>query len=356
MAKSEKIKTQNISISTSEKIGLISNLTTMLSAGIPILEVVESILEDSKGNQKKLLQTLRSDLEQGQHVYFTFSKFPRIFDKVTVNILKASEEAGTLDVTLKDLQENIKKDTEFKDRIKSTMIYPMFIIVVFVGVMTMILVVVVPKISSVFLRLNVVLPLPTKILIFLSNTLLTYTIPVLTGLGIVGGAVFYLIKTQGQVLLRALTSLPGVSKLAKEIDLTRFTRSMYLLLNAGIPITTALELAHDVVVKRDVANVIKHAQEMVSSGKKLSEGFKDSKKVMPSIIVRIIEAGEKSGSLDKAMQDASEYLDYQVAGSLKTLTALIEPLLLVLVGVLIGGMMLAIIAPIYSIIGQVGSR
>src|SRR5437879_5727909 len=107
---------QNISLSNSEKIAMVSNLYTMLSAGIPILETVDSLLEDAKGNQKKVLQTLRADLGQGQHVYFTFSKFPRAFDKVTTNIVRASEEAGTLDVTLKDLVANIKKEIEFNDK------------------------------------------------------------------------------------------------------------------------------------------------------------------------------------------------------------------------------------------------
>ena len=148
----KKINPKHVSISANDKITLISNLTTMLGAGIPILETVDSLLEDAKGNQRKLLQVLRDDLIQGQPINTTFAKFPRIFDKITVNIIKASEEAGTLDVTLKDLKENIKKEMEFNDKIKSALIYPSFIVVVFFAVLLLILVVVVPKISTVFLR------------------------------------------------------------------------------------------------------------------------------------------------------------------------------------------------------------
>ena len=101
------MKPQNITLSTNDKIAFISNMSTMLSAGIPILETVDSLLEDAKGNQKKVLLALKQDLGQGQHVYYTFSRFPKIFDKVVVNIVKASEEAGTLDDTLKDLKETI---------------------------------------------------------------------------------------------------------------------------------------------------------------------------------------------------------------------------------------------------------
>jgi type II secretory pathway component PulF len=156
----------------------------MLSAGIPILETIESLLEDAKGNQRKLLQTLREDLVQGQHMYFTFAKFPKIFDNVTVNIIKASEGAGTLDVTLKDVTQNIRKEVEFNDKIRSALIYPFFIMGVFVAVMLVILIVVVPKISTVFSRLNVELPLPTKIMIFVSNLLLNYTVFFILGVAL----------------------------------------------------------------------------------------------------------------------------------------------------------------------------
>ena len=163
------VKTDRLSISGNEKLALMSNISTMLAAGIPIIETIESLLDGSKGNLKKLLETMRDDLNQGKHLYFAFEKFPKIFDTVTVNIVKASEEAGTLDVVLNDIKDSIRKDMEFSDKIRSALMYPIFIMGVFVAVMLMILVVVVPKISTVFSRLNVDLPVPTKILIFLSN-------------------------------------------------------------------------------------------------------------------------------------------------------------------------------------------
>lgn len=347
---------KNVSLSSSEKVGMVSNLSTMLGAGIPIIETVDSLLDGAKGNQKKILEVLREDLLQGRRIYSTLEKFPHVFDKVTVNIIKASEEAGNLDIALKDLVANIKKENEFSDRVKSALIYPVFIMCVFVAVMLMILVVVVPKISAVFSRLSVDLPLPTKILIFLSNTLLTYTIPVIIGVILVVASFLFVYKRYNRIFLQVLTALPYISGLTRRIDLTRFSRSLYLLLSAGIPITAALELTQDVVTKKEVARAIIRSKDLVASGKKLSEGFKEAKHVFPSIVVKITEAGEKSGSLDKSMQDASEYLDYEVENALKVATALLEPVMLVLVGVLIGGMMLAIIAPIYGLIGQVGGR
>ena len=350
------MRTENISLSTSEKIGLISNLATMLTAGISILETVDSILEDAKGNQKKILETLRADLIQGEQLHTSFSKFPNAFNKVMVNIIKASEEAGTLDVTLRDLRDNIRKQAEFTDRVKGALIYPVVIMCVFAGVLLMILVFVIPKISSVFLRLKMKLPLPTRILIFVSNLLLTQTIPVIFIMMTLVFGFIFLYRRNKKLLVNLLFSIPLLKELAKEIDLTNFTRSLYLLLNAGIPIMAALDLTMDIVTKKEVANAIAHCKELVLSGKRLSEGFKDAKQIFPSIMIKITEAGEKSGSLDRSMQDVSEYLDYQVSKTLHTTTTLMEPLILVVVGVLVGGMMMSILSPIYGMIGQIGGR
>lgn len=350
------MKTSRVTLSTNDQVTLISNLHTMLSSGIPILETVDSLLEDAKGGQKKLLMQMKADLGQGQHLNATFQKFPKVFDKVTVNIVKAAEESGTLDVALQDLKVNIRKQMEFNDKIRSALIYPIFVMVLFVVVLLVMLVVVIPKIATVFTRLNVDLPLPTVIMISMSNFVLNYTIPLIVGTIILVAGFIYFYKQNRLLIIRAFTTLPLVSLLAQQIDLTRFTRSLYLLLTAGIPITSALELSEEVVLKKNVKNAIRHTKNVVYGGKKLSQGLKDNKKVIPSIMIKMIEAGERSGSLDKSMLDVSEYLDYQVSNTLKTLTALLEPMMLVGVGVMVGGMMMAIIAPIYQMIGSVGAR
>jgi type II secretory pathway component PulF len=350
------MKTDNVTLSSSDKLGFIGSLATMLSAGIPILEVVNSLREDAKGGQKKILDALLDDLMQGKHVHQTLARFPMVFDKVTVNVIKASEEAGTLDITLRDLKQTIQKEIEFTDKVKSALLYPTFIIIVFGAVLLMILTVVVPKISTVFLRLRVELPLPTKILIFLSDLLVHHTLAALGGAALISVSLFVLYKYQRKVLYEFLFSLPLVSTLVEQIDITRFSRSLYLLLSSGLPITSALELTKDVVVKRKTSKVISDSREMVFAGKSLSSGFRAAKGYIPSIMIKLMEAGEKTGSLDKSMQDISEYFDYQVTNTLKTLTALLEPVLLVLVGLVVGGMMLAIIAPIYGLISTVGAR
>lgn len=347
---------KNITISNSEKIELIMNLSTMIAAGISILSAVESLLEDAKGNQKVVLQTLNDHIYQGKRVYTAFAEFPQIFDKVTVNIVKAAEESGTLDVILKDIKDNIRKEMEFNDKLKSALMYPVLIMFVFVGVLLMILIVVIPKISVVFLRLKVALPLPTKVLMFASDIIMNQTVPFIFVSVSIIGIIAFLFQTQRKAIIQPLLSLPVIAPLVLKIDLTRFTYSMYLLLNSGIPITIALQLTEEVVVKKEVFAIIRKTYDMVVSGKNMSEGLKKGKKIIPSIMIKIIEAGEKSGTLDKSLHDVSEYLDYEVASSIKTATALLEPIMLVVVGVLVGGMMMAIIAPIYGLIGSVSAK
>ncbi len=340
-------------ISADNKLTLISNFHTMLASGIPIMETVDSLLEDSKGGQKKLLEQMRLDLGQGQHMYATFEKFPRIFDKVTVNIIKAAEESGTLDTALEDLIHTIKKDIEFNDKIKSALMYPVFIGIVFVVVLVVILVVVIPRIATVFTSLNVDLPAVTKVMINMSDALIKYPLPIFLAFAVIIGVFVFIYKQNKGLFVQFFTSLPVISKLAQQIDITRFTRSLYLLLSAGIPITVALELTQDVVMKKNIQLAIKHAKSAVFAGKQLSQGLKESKKVIPPVTIKIIEAGERSGNLDKAMLDVSDYMDYQVSKSLKAVTAMIEPIMLVVVAVMVGGMMVSIIGPIYQMIGSV---
>ena len=350
------MNTQHLTLSYKDKITLLSNFSTMLTAGISILETVDSLLEDSKGNQKKLLQVLREDLTQGKHMYISFSKFPGIFDKVTVNIIKASEESGSLDVTLKDIKTHIQKEMEFIDKIRSAMMYPILIGIVFVLVLLGILIFVIPRMASVFIRMRLELPLPTKILIFMSNFITQNSIVLIVGFIVSVILIIFIYKKNRFIIFSVIFSVPGISELIKQMDITRFTRSMSLLLSSGLTITQALELSEEVVLRRDISHLVKHAKNELIAGKRLSEGLHSQKNLIPGMVIKLIEAGEKTGSLDKSLQDISEYMDYQVSRTLETLTTLIEPIMLILIGVVVGGMMLSIIAPIYGLITQIGAR
>lgn len=327
----------------------------MLSGGITLVEAVELLREDSKGSMLKVLTGLKAGLMEGKRIYKSLEAFPDAFDKVEINLIKASEEAGTLEVTLKDLRLYTQNEQEFLDKVKLALIYPAVIGCLFLGVMLVMLIVVMPKISMVFSRLKMELPLPTRILIGMSNLLVNNTVEVIVGLAIFTVVMMLLFSKYHKWFVGVFVSLPLINKLVQLIDLTRFSRSMHLLLSSGIPITTALEMTQDTAVLKSTTTAINRSREMILSGKNLSAGFHGGKKTFPMIVVRLIEAGEKSGTLEKSMQEIADHLDYKVSNTLKSTVALIEPLMLVVVGVFVGGLIMSIIGPIYGMISQVGS-
>lgn len=343
-----------VTLKGTEKLELVGSFATMISSGISILEVVRSLAEDTKGGQKLILEEMAKDLSQGKRTYVTFAKFPRIFDKVSVNVIRASEEAGTLDVALSDLRKTLQKDMEFNDKIRSALMYPTFIVVVFLGILAMILTFVVPKISTVFLQLNVPLPFPTRVMLFLSDLVVKHTVWFLSFFAFLGGTLYYLLNYKRKQFFEIFYRLPLISTLVMQIDVTNFARNLSVLLASGLPITQALDLVGEVVVRKKMAVLLSTSKAMVLSGRTLSEGFRSDKEALPSIVIKLVEAGEKTGNLDKSLQEIAEYFDYKVTYTLKSLTSLLEPVMLVAVGVVVGGMMLAIIAPVYGLISQIG--
>ncbi len=255
------------SLSNTEKMQMMGNLGTMLKAGIPILEAVDSLLQEAKGNQRTILEVTKADLQAGTLINDSFSKFPNAFNKVTVNLLKAAEEAGTLEMALQDAKDSLQKEMEFEDKIRSALLYPSFVMVIFIGVMLMMLIVVMPRISQVFGRLQMKLPLATRILIGSSDLLLKQTPLVIGVLVLIIAFLVAFYHFNRRALVNLLFSVPGISSLIRQVDLTRFARSMSLLLGSGLPIVAALELAEDVIVKSDLQKLVRQSREKISAGK-----------------------------------------------------------------------------------------
>lgn len=343
-------------LSAKEKLNLFSNLNTMLTAGIPILETVETLHDEEKGNLKKVLANLSSDISQGKTMAESFSEFEGTFDPVEINLVAAAEESGNLEEILKNLTENTKRNMEFSSKVKGAMLYPLVLFVLFLGIMVVILTYVVPRIADVFLKLKMELPLPTRTLIAMSDFFLNYWLYVIIGGLLLMVLCVALYVSKKRQFVNFLLSLPLLSRLGNELDLVQFTRSFGLLLKSGIPISTALGSTRDVVSKRKISRAIDLARKDVEAGKELSEGMLRSKKIFPPVMMRIVQAGEKSGQLEESMLELADRLENQVSGTLKTITTLLEPFMLVVMGLFVGGIMLSIIAPIYQLIGNITPR
>jgi type II secretory pathway component PulF len=346
----------NLRLTGKEKLSIITNLATMLTAGIPLLETIDSLLKNVKGNQKKVLIQLEKDVQEGLPISESFAKSPKAFDPITINLIRAAEESGNLETTLTDLAENIRKEIEFSGKVKSAMMYPMFIVLLFLGVMVVILTYVMPRISQVFSRLKVNIPLPTRILMSVSDFFVAHTLAIVIGTFVFIVLSIFIYTWKKREIIGIITSLPVISKLARIIDLSKVTRSMSLLLASGVPIVTSLGYAAEVVSKKSMRDAILKAQNLVEGGRDLSQGLLASKKQFPDLMIRIIEAGERSGSLEKSMQNLAHQFEHRVETTLKSITTILEPVMLVVVGLMVGGIMLAIIAPIYQMIGNITPR
>lgn len=345
----------NLRLSGEDKTSLFSNIATMLGAGISIAETIESLLDEAKGSKRVVLLQLREDLSAGHHMSRSFSQFPQAFDKVTINLIKAAEESGTLETTFQDIEKNLQKQMELADKVKTSMMYPGLVMVVFAGVLLVMLVVVIPKIARVFERLKVELPLPTKMMIFLSNLVIHQPLVVVVSILLFVLTIFLFYRFKSNLFFKVLFGIPGISHLVRKMDLGSFARSMNLLLASGIPMVMSLELAEEVMRKPEMKKLIHNARNKTVSGYQFSQELRTKDRLIPEMMVKLLEVGEKTGTLEKSMADIAKHMDYQVDKGLTKFTTLLEPLLLVAVAVVVGGMMMSIISPIYGLISQVGS-
>jgi len=286
----------------------------------------------------------------------SLAKFPRVFDKVTINVVSASEDAGTLKLVFKDLKKQVKQDIEFQSKIRSGLFYPLLVLVVFIAILLIILIVVIPKISSVFSQMQIAMPLSTKILVGISDILLNHTWAVILGIVLVILGIAAAFRFKREWVLTRIYSLPLISSIVQEIDVANFARSMHLLLISGISITKALDLMQGVAFSPQIDRAIRYCKTKVNEGKDLSEAMEQNRKYFPNIMITLVEAGEQTGSLDSSMNDIAEYYSGKAEETLKTFSNLLEPFMITVVGIIVGGVMLSIIGPIYGLIGQIGGR
>ena len=350
------METSRIRLKGKDKLILFTDLATMLTAGIPILETVESLEQDAKGSPKKVLSELHRSLNSGEPLSKGMERFPRTFDPVVINIMHAAEAGGTLEETLADIVKNLKKQLAFSDSIRLAMIYPAFIGVIFTGIVIMMLTFVIPRIAKVFTSMNVNMPVVTRAMIAASDYFVAHWILVSVAAIVAGVLVWTVISLNRQAVIRMLLSMPGLTRLGTNIDLMQFTRSFALLAHAGVPLDEAVTLSKRVVRKKQIIRVIERMEHNIGSGKSLAYGLRDTKTVLPPIMARSLETAETSGTLEQTLQNLAEYFDEQVADSLKTASSMIEPVMIVIIGLLVGSLMVTIIAPIYNLISQVNPK
>jgi len=341
-------------VSVSEKAALCRFLATMLRAGLPLPEAIDIIREETKSKKlKQILIDTAFHVRKGQNLFSVFSKYKDDFDSVFLTMIKAGEESGTLDKTFDYLAKQLLASYELTQKVKSSMMYPAVILAAMIANGFIMLGFVLPKMSDVFLSLDVKLPTATRFLLNFGksvgqNLFLTMGLFFLFIFFVI---LLFVIRKTRVAIFNFMSRLPVIRKVMEQLDTARFARTLSTLLKSGVPIMVALDVSSDVVKQPYLKKHAKGFSQEVAKGESLSEILTSRKSAFPIAMTQSIKAGERTGSLEIVLEELASFYEMEVDYSLKRATALLEPLMMLLIGVVVGVMVVLLITPIYSIVG-----
>src|SRR5512139_293674 len=326
-------------------------LATMIDAGLPLVQCLEILgsQTENKGLSKVIVQ-VRSDVESGATFADALKKHPKAFDTLYVNMVAAGEAGGILDTILGRLASYMEKFAKIKKQIKSAMIYPSVILFVAVTVVAILMIFVVPMLANMFAEMGGTLPLPTRIVIWLSNFLSGWG-----GLSLALSAVGLFIgiqqwpKTENGLRTtdRIAMSIPVVGMLIRKVAVAKFTRTMGTLLTSGVPILEGLIIVAKTAGNKVIEEAIFMTRQSVSEGKTLAEPLSKSK-VFPAMVNQMIAVGEATGALDNMLNKIADFYDEEVDSAVAALTSMLEPMLMIFLGTTVGFVIIAMYMPIFQ--------
>lgn len=341
-------------VSVSEKSTFCRFMSTMLRSGMGLPEAVEIIRQETKNaKMQKILADVSYQTKKGKSLSSVLANYKNDFDSVFLTLIKVGEESGTLEKAFDYLAIQMSASHELSQKIKGSLMYPAVIVVAMFGNGIMMAVFVLPRISSAFLKLDVPLPVYTKVLLSVGEFFGKNTVGTIIG-ALIGAALFFalfIVRPTREFIMKFVVRLPVVKNVVRDIDVARFSRTLSTLLKSGVPIIEALDVSAASISQRSMKLEAAKFSEAVSKGQSLSETLTTNRKAFPSIMVQTIRAGEISGSLEQVLSEVADFYEREVEFSLKRMTSLIEPVLMLTIGVVVGVMVIMMIAPIYSIIG-----
>jgi len=343
-------------VSLKEKIFFTRNLRVMINAGLSMPRSLKILAEQTKKKRfKKCLEDIKERIIKGETFSQAISYYPEIFSEVFRNMILAGEESGTLENSLKVLSEQMEREQKLKSEILGAMVYPAVIICAMVGIGILMLIMVVPKLAETFNELKIDLPFTTKIVIFLGTFLAEKWYFLI--LIIIGFIFFirYLLKTKiGKKLFDGiLLKIPIFSGIIKKNNSARMARTLSSLILAGVPIIKALEITAKVISNIYFQKPISEAVEKVAKGGKLFEALKPYQNLYFPLVIQMIEIGEETGETADILGKLADFYEEEVAIATKSLSSIIEPLLMILIGGAVGFFAISLIQPIYSMMGAI---
>ena len=325
---------------------------TMIAAGLPLVQCLQTLgLQAERKPFQQIIGKVATDVESGATLSESMGRHPRVFNELYVNLVHVGETGGVLDAMLARLSTYLEKAQALRHRVQMAIVYPILVITVAVLVVTFLMIFVIPIFTAFFVKAGVPLPLPTRVVIGLSNAVRGYWYLFL--LGALGVAFLFRLwyRTEAGRLAvdRFLLRAPIFGPLLRKIAVARFTRTLSALLGGGVPIIDALRITAKTAGNRVVENAVMEARERVTAGQTLGERLKESK-VFPPMVVQMVVVGEHTGSLDTMLAKVADYYEDEVDVAVAGLTSLLEPILIVFLGIVIGGIVIAIYLPIFQVV------
>ncbi|MEK7195364.1 MAG: type II secretion system F family protein [Patescibacteria group bacterium] len=345
-------------VKTQDKINFARHLSIVVKAGLPILEGLRMIKRQTPSRSlSSIIEQLIVDVSNGQFLAASMERFPHVFNSFFVNIVRVGEASGTLADNLLYLSSELKKTRDLKNKIRSAMIYPIIVMIATVVLVSFLIFFAFPKILPILSSLNVPLPLPTKILMVISQFLIDNGLYVIIGLVIFGILMRLLLFLDSVRFILHLTIffIPVLSRLTIDINMANFTRVLSVLLRGGIKIVEAVTITAQTFDNLVYRKALMQAAEDIRRGEQLAQFLSVHKNIFPMLISGLIEIGENTGNLEDNLNYLSEYYQDESEMSIKNLTTLIEPLLLLTMGLVVGFVAISIITPIYSITRGIGT-
>jgi type IV pilus assembly protein PilC len=334
-------------------------LATMIDAGLPLVQCLD-VLATQTPNQHfaKILFQVKATVEHGSTFSDALKKHPKVFDELYVNLVAAGEVGGILDTILNRLAVYIEKAVKLKGQLKSAMVYPISILCIAAGVIIIMLTKVIPVFENMYKQFSgASLPGPTKIVINISNGFLRDGPYILAGVIAVAVLFGAILRTEkGRDAFDAtLLRVPVIGSVLRKIVVARFTRTLGTLLSSGVPILDALEICAKTSGNRVVKRGILHARAKIAEGQDMAGPLGESK-VFPGMVVQMIGVGEQTGAMDQMLQKVADFYEDEVDTAVAAMTSLIEPIMMAFLGVVVGGLIVAMYLPIFKLAGNIAGK
>ncbi len=343
----KKVNSKNVAVFTRQ-------FSVMIDAGLPLVQCLEILgtQEEDKNFAETILAT-RSDVESGASLADAMKKHPKVFDPLFTNMIAAGEAGVILDTILKRLATYIEKSVKLKGQVKSAMIYPIAVIVIAVLVVGVILWKVIPTFAALFAGLGAELPLPTRIVIALSNFLVNFMPFILVGIGAIAyGFKSYYATVGGKYTIDGITlKMPVLGLLMRKIAVARFCRTLSTLLSSGVPILDGLDITARTSGNSVVEEAILKTRKSIERGETISAPLKETG-VFPPMVTQMIAVGETTGALDTMLAKIADFYEEEVDTAVAGLLTLLEPIMIAFLGGIVGGIVIAMYLPIFDLISQ----